>query len=68
MQDVRHPEVPPVKLIGTDGNAFAVLGKVTSALEKAGVGHDEISLFTEEATRGDYDELLITILRWVEVE
>lgn len=62
---VRHPDVE-VELVGTDGNAFAVLGKVSKALTRAGYG-DEVEAFTAEATAGDYDDLLATAMRWVDV-
>jgi hypothetical protein len=35
--------------------------------EKAGVEKPEIDAFTKEATRGDYDHLLMTAMRWVDV-
>ena len=53
---------------GTDGNAFAVLGKVKQALKRAGGDPAETSEFFEEATAGDYDHLLQTVMRWVTVE
>lgn len=63
------PKYPNVKveLIGTDGNAFAVLGKVQRALRQAGVDPDEVKLFLKEATAGDYDHVLQTVMAWVEV-
>jgi hypothetical protein len=63
---VRCPNVT-VKLIGTDGNAFAILGRVQAAMRKAGVPDDEIKAFQTEATSGDYNNLLRTCMRWVEV-
>jgi hypothetical protein len=62
-----HPEVI-VKLTGSDGNAFAILGKVRRALRDAGVATEEIERYTNEATAGDYDKLLATTMRWVEVK
>lgn len=62
----RHPEVK-VQLVGTDGNAFAVLGKVRNALRSAGVPQEERDEFMAEAMSGDYDHLLATCMRWVEV-
>ena len=62
----RHPEIE-VTLIGEDGNAFAVLGRVQGALREAGVPEPEAREFVAEATAGDYDALLATVLRWVEV-
>ena len=61
-----HPEVV-VRLTGSDGNAFAVMGKVTRALIQAGVGKAERDAFLAEAMSGDYDELLATAMRWVTV-
>ena len=56
-----------VKLIGEDGNAFAILGKVRQALRKAGYDGAFIEEFTKEATSGDYDNLLTTVMLYVEV-
>lgn len=64
--ECRHPEVE-VQLIGEDGNAFAVLGAVRSALRQAGVPKAELDEFMAEATSGDYDHLLTTATRWVSV-
>ena len=63
------PKYPKIKvqLTGRDGNAFAILGAVTSALRRAGVSKEERNAFTAEATSGDYDHLLQTAMRWVEV-
>jgi len=64
--DVKYPEIE-VQLTGQDGNAFAVIGAVRKALRRAGIGQDEIALFTNEATAGDYDHLLATCMKWVVV-
>lgn len=61
----RHPEVE-VQLTGTDGNAFAVLAAVSSALRRGGY-RDEVDEFMAEAMSGDYDHLLATATRWVTV-
>lgn len=58
---------PVVKLVGTDGNAFAILGKVSKALKKAGM-LEESKRFLKEATPSDYDHLLRTVMKYVEVE
>lgn len=65
-QNVRHPEVT-VNLIGNNGNAFVIMGMVRRALKLAGVGPEEIEAYTQEATSGDYDNLLQTTMRWVNV-
>ena len=56
-----------VKLSGTDGNAFAVMGKVSAALKKAKIPEDEINVFTAKAMAGDYDHLLQVSMEWVDV-
>lgn len=66
MDSVRYPNIT-VELVGRDGNAFAMLGRVRRALARHGVSIEEIQEFTAEATRKDYDHLLQTTLRWVEV-
>lgn len=65
--EVRYPDVT-VELVGGDGNAFAVMGAVQRALRKAGVSQEEQDAFLKEAMSGDYDHLLQTAMRWVEVE
>lgn len=57
-----------VRLVGTDGNAFALLGKVRQALRRAGYTTEFIEGFTQDATAGNYDELLQCIMRYIEVE
>lgn len=65
--DIKHPEVS-VKMIGEDGNAFAILGRVRSALKKAGITQEEIDAFMSEATAGDSDHLLQVVIKWINVE
>ena len=61
------PERLPLKLVGEDGNAFAILGRALQALRQAGRG-DEWAAFEAEATSGDYDHLLAVVMCWFEVE
>ena len=67
MEQVKYPNVT-VKLVGEDGNAFAILGRVIGAMNRAGVPKHERGRFTAEATSGDYDSLLRTVMEWVNVE
>jgi hypothetical protein len=62
----KYPHVT-VQLTGTDGNAFAVIGKVQQALRRAGVSPEEIAEFLTEATSGDYIHVLGTAMAWVDV-
>jgi len=54
-----------VQLTGTDGNAFAIMGKVQKALREAGATKDQISEYSKESMSGDYNNLLATAMRWV---
>lgn len=63
---VKYPDVQ-VQLVGEDGNAFYILGKVHRALRNAGVEQSEIDEFMKEAKSGDYDNLLRTCEDWVVV-
>jgi hypothetical protein len=56
-----------VELVGCDGNAFAVMGKVKEALQREGVSSAEISEYMKESMSGDYDNLLRTAMEWVNV-
>lgn len=56
-----------VVLTGTDGNAFAILGKVRRAILRS--NHPELADdFIAEATAGDYDALLCTCFKYITVE
>ena len=56
-----------VRLVGGDGNAFAILGKVQKELIRA--GYTELAKkYLAEATSGDYDNLLGVTMKYVEVE
>lgn len=55
---------PEVNLIGTDGNAFAILAKCKKAAKKAGWTNEKIEEFTAEAKSGDYDNLLTTCCKY----
>jgi hypothetical protein len=65
--EVRHPEVV-VPLVGQDGNAFHILGLVRRHMERAEVPAEEVKEFFKEATSGDYDHLLQTVMRWVTID
>jgi hypothetical protein len=65
--DQERDQKPIVRLIGTDGNAFAIMGKVARALRQAGKP-ELVKPYTEEATSGDYDHLLRVTMKYVDVE
>jgi hypothetical protein len=63
----RYPDIK-VRLVGHDGNAFAILGRVSKAMRQAGIDKQERDAFMAEATAGDYNALLATCMRWVNTD
>ncbi len=63
----KYPEIE-VRLVGEDGNAVAIMGRVANALRKAGVSQEEINAYLDESMSGDYDNVLRTAVKWVSVE
>jgi len=57
-----------VELVGHDGNAFAIMGKVQRALKDAGANANELKQYLDESMSGDYDHLLRTAMKWVIVK
>lgn len=67
MTDVKYPEIT-VNILGVNGNAFNILGICTSAMRKYQLPKSEIDTFFKEATSGNYDDLLCTVMKWFNVE
>lgn len=65
---MKKPETTPtVNLIGKDGNAFSIIGKVKKALSKAGADKEYVDQYMDEAMAGDYDHLLCVTMDYVNV-
>ena len=64
---IKYPDIQ-VRLVGEDGNAFAILGRVSKALKRAGVDRSDIDKFMAEAMNGDYNHLLRTCMAWVDTD
>lgn len=62
----KYPEIE-VELVGQDGNAYAIMGRVEAALKEGGVPKAERDKYMEESMSGDYDNLLQTAMKWVTV-
>jgi hypothetical protein len=62
----KYPDIT-VKLVGTDGNSFAIISKVKKALKQNEVSKEEIDLFVKEATSGDWNNVLFVCMKWVNV-
>ena len=65
-----NPKFPDVtiKLSENDGNAFLIIGRVVRALKYGGATKEQCDEFTKEATSGDYENVLKTCMKWVNVE
>lgn len=69
MTQYPRPETrPSVKLIGADGNAFAIIGKCKEAAKRAGWATEQWEVVRSEMTAGDYDHLLATAMEYFEIE
>ena len=66
-RDANTSDKPTLKLIGTDGNAFALLGKAKRAANNAGWSEAKWKEVQNEAMSGDYDHLLQTLITHFEV-
>jgi hypothetical protein len=67
MADVKYPHIT-VQLTGEDGNAFFIISRVRVALKKNKVPQPEITAFMNEAMSGDYQHVLSTVQKWVNVQ
>ena len=68
MSGERERPRPRVKLVGRDGNAFAIIGACMRAARAAAWSEDDLAGFRAEATEGDYDHLLATVMQFFDVE
>lgn len=66
MSEPKYPDVE-VRLVGEDSNAMSIMGRTTKALRRGGASTEEVALFRKEATSGDYDNVLRTVMKWVSV-
>ena len=53
-------------LVGVDGNAFSVMGYTAQALKREGL-RDLVKKMYEEATAGDYDNLLAVCMKYIDM-
>ena len=61
-----YPEIE-VKLIGEDGNAHSIIGRVARAMRRDSVAATRVDEFREEAMSGNYDKVLQTAMKFVTV-
>ena len=60
----KYPNIR-VQMVGRDGNAFSIIGRVTKALRNARVPVKERKKFQAEAMATDYNNVLQTVMKWV---
>ena len=53
-------------LVGVDGNAFSVMGYTAQALKREGL-RDLVKKMYEEATAGDFDNLLAVCMKYIDM-
>ena len=63
--EIKTNKKPTLKLLGEDGNAFAILGKASQVARQNKMDWGKISA---EAMSGDYDHLLQTMMKYFDVE
>ena len=68
METTPGPKYPniTVELSEVNGNAFSIIGAVLREM-RGKVAVEEIDKFQTEAMSGDYDNLLRTCMKWVDV-
>lgn len=67
IRPIEEREIPQVKLTGTDGNAFAIMGKVRQAMHAANWTPEEMASAMDEMMSGDYDHLLMVACDFCDV-
>ena len=60
-------EKPIVKLVGTDGNIFAIIGNVSAALKRAGLREQAAEFSKRALSSSSYSEVLCLVSDYVEI-
>lgn len=60
----RKQPIESFKLLGLNGNAFALMGAFQREARSAGWNQEEILTVLAECKRADYDNLLRTLMDW----
>tara|TARA_Y100000034_G_scaffold99345_1_gene121985 strand:- start:659 stop:919 length:261 start_codon:yes stop_codon:yes gene_type:complete len=67
MTSAANANKPALHLVGCDGNAFAILSKAHRAAKGANWSCEKIDEVMHEATCGDYNHLIQTMIKYFEV-
>jgi len=66
---VEKPRIlAPVKLVGTDGNVFALIALCRRAARQYKYTDEQVNQFMKEVTDGDYNHALGVMMEWFEVD
>ena len=69
MPNANTPKYPNITITmdldGPDGNAFAIMGRVSAALKNAGATKEEVAQYSMDSMSGDYDNLIAAQSLWV---
>jgi hypothetical protein len=58
----------PLKLIGEDGNSFAIIAKAKTAARRAGWSHEQVDALVKDMMSGDRDHVLQVVMENFDVE
>ncbi len=58
--------IPGFRLVGEDGNAFAIIGRFQRFARRAGIPAEAIAAVEADATSADYNHLVATYVRWAD--
>jgi hypothetical protein len=64
MENPRYPHIH-VKLLGENGNAYAILARTARALKVGDVSKKRRDEYLKEAMCGNFQELVQTTMKWV---
>jgi len=68
VKGVRSVAKPVCNIVGTDGNVYALIGKVSKALEDAGLSDLMAQFVDRSLSAGSYDDVLTVSRYYVELE
>ena len=67
MDKIKFPNVK-VDLTNIDGNAFSIMGHVIREMRRQKISQKDIDEYKRECMSGDYDNLLVTTMKYVDCE
>lgn len=67
---MRGPEKQPIirNICNPDGTIYGIIEKVRRVLRAAGADQEYLNQYVQESMAGDYDNLLPTAMKYVEIQ